>query len=218
MCANFGEFLANYMSEMVEVVQMARRKMAINPKSGPRLKSLCVEKPITQVKLAETLNYEKQHISNIICGRKRLTPELAQQIREKVFPEVRISWLLGIDDFKTEADKDAYSEQIWKEGQRLIDQHNEMFKHFIKGVETTSRYGIDPFQIVERMSETCVCVTDTNGKKIGTIPAESIAKLQNDIEKYAAYLIDGLIKAEMAISISEGGIGSDGKHSQSNRR
>ena len=50
---------------------MPRKKVEVNPECGLRLKWLLRERGIKQIELARKLNYEPQHVSSIITGRKR---------------------------------------------------------------------------------------------------------------------------------------------------
>ena len=71
---------------------MPRKKVEVNPECGLRLKWLLRERGIKQIELAKKLNYEPQHVSSIITGKKRLTPETAYQIADMF--RVRAEWLL----------------------------------------------------------------------------------------------------------------------------
>ena len=86
---------------------MPRKRIEPNPLSGQRVKKLLKENTIdgmraTQERLAEKLDISTVYLSDIVRGSKRLTPELAIKIA-KLFPPTRIEWLLGEDDFQTEA-------------------------------------------------------------------------------------------------------------------
>ena len=86
---------------------MPRKRVEPNPLSGERIKKLLnghkVDgKRATQEWLAEELNFTSVYLSDIVRGKKRLPPELAIKIA-KLFPPTRIEWLLGEDDFQTEA-------------------------------------------------------------------------------------------------------------------
>ena len=62
---------------------------------------LLTENGIDQQELADKIGYTKEHISYIINGRRNLTEEAAQAV-VKQFPDTRIEWLMGYDDFKTQ--------------------------------------------------------------------------------------------------------------------
>ncbi len=86
---------------------MPRKRINPNPLSGQRVKELLKErkaegKQASQEWLAEQLDISTVYLSDIVRGIKRLTPEMAMKII-KIFPSVRMEWLLGEDDFKTEA-------------------------------------------------------------------------------------------------------------------
>lgn len=80
---------------------MSRKRVEVNPIRGKRLKMLLTENGIDQQELADKIGYTKEHISYIINGRRNLTEEAAQAV-VKQFPDTRIEWLMGYDDFKTQ--------------------------------------------------------------------------------------------------------------------
>lgn len=86
---------------------MGRKQIKINAIRGKRLKTLLNEKKIDQKEFAEEIGYSAEHISYIINGKRNLTEDAAGRIAEK-FPDIRIGWLLGWDDFKTEEDENEY--------------------------------------------------------------------------------------------------------------
>lgn len=56
---------------------MARKRQQINPESGKRLKKWMDYIGITSQSLCTAINYTPQYISDIVTGKKRLTPDLA---------------------------------------------------------------------------------------------------------------------------------------------
>lgn len=81
---------------------MSRKRLEVNPIRGERLKMLLIENGVDQKEFAEKIGYTKEHISYIVNGRRNLTEDAAQATI-KQFPGTRIEWLMGYDDFKTEA-------------------------------------------------------------------------------------------------------------------
>ncbi|WP_298030030.1 helix-turn-helix transcriptional regulator [uncultured Dysosmobacter sp.] len=59
---------------------MARKKHEINPESGKRLKAWLDYVGMSAKTLCAAINYTPQYMSDVINGRKRLTPELAEII------------------------------------------------------------------------------------------------------------------------------------------
>lgn len=82
---------------------MPRPKVKINPICGKRLKELCKEQKITQTKLSEIIFITQQTLSKIVNGECSLTEQTARKI-VNIFPIYRIEWLMGLDDYKTEAE------------------------------------------------------------------------------------------------------------------
>lgn len=91
---------------------MARPKVKINPIRGLRLKQICEEQDIKQIQLSEIIHISQQAISSMIKGTATVTVETVNLVT-RAFPEYRKEWLLGLDDYKTEADrKRAIAEQF----------------------------------------------------------------------------------------------------------
>lgn len=100
---------------------MARKRQQINPESGKRLKKWMDYIGITSQSLCTAINYTPQYISDIVTGKKRLTPSLAilisniscsfvhkrtgSRITLGVRDRVRAAYLLLEDDFMTEGDR-----------------------------------------------------------------------------------------------------------------
>ena len=100
---------------------MARKRQQINPESGKRLKKWMDYIGITSQSLCTAINYTPQYISDIVTGKKRLTPDLAilisniscrfvhkrtgSKITLGICNRVRAEYLLLEDDFMTEGDR-----------------------------------------------------------------------------------------------------------------
>ena len=100
---------------------MARKRQQINPESGKRLKKWMDYIGITSQSLCTAINYTPQYISDIVTGKKRLTPDLAilisniscsfvhkrtgSRITLGVRDRVRAAYLLLEDEFMTEGDR-----------------------------------------------------------------------------------------------------------------
>lgn len=175
---------------------MSRKHIEIDPECGRRLKSLIVKNGISQLYLAGELGYEPQHISNIVRGKRRLTPDLAQEIVYKVFPHINVEWLLCKSDCETIADKEKHSREVWEENQKLDFFYDKIFRCFIDSIEDLCGYGLHS-QGTDLLIGDYIAVSDTNGKKVGAIPAESFDRLRHEIENFASYSINQLIKNEM---------------------
>lgn len=83
---------------------MSRKPVKLNTLPGERLKRLISENGYTQKEFAEKMGYTAQHLSLIVTGKRNLTDEAAQRVIE-IFPHVRIEWLKGYDDDRTQEDQ-----------------------------------------------------------------------------------------------------------------
>lgn len=83
---------------------MSRQKTEINPIRAERVKILIDREKITQKELADRIFQTQQNVSRIIQKRQPLTEETARQI-VTAFPEYRIEWILGYDDYMTSSDQ-----------------------------------------------------------------------------------------------------------------
>lgn len=175
---------------------MSRKHIEIDPECGRRLKSLIVKNGISQLYLAGKLGYEPQHISHIVRGKRRLTAELAQRIVDEIFPSINVEWLLNRSDCETIAEKEEYSTKIWEDEKRVSAFYDKIFRCFIEGLEDMRGYGLHTGNIDELLGE-YVAITNSNGEPVGAIPAESFRNLQSQVENYASYLIQRMIKSEM---------------------
>ncbi len=177
---------------------MSRKKEEINPESGNRLKSLLSSNGITQKELATKLGYTEQHISLVIRGKRRLPGEMATRIIKELFPSCRYQWLMCMDDFETEDEKQEYSRKVWEENHKLEDFYNKVFKLFIEGLEDMNGNALSlPGVETDILGYESVIVSNAEGVEIGAIPIESFNKMRKSIEDYASYLISALIKNEM---------------------
>lgn len=182
---------------------MSRKHTAIDPECGRRLKSLLVENGVTQCSFAKKFGYEPQHISNIVTGKRRLTEELAQKIVCEEFSFVNVDWLMHRSEFKTIAQKEEYSQKAWKEELEVERFYDRVFRAFIDGIENLCGYGLYS-QGTDPLVGDYIVVSDSTGKEVGVISLESFDKLRNEIENFASYSINRLIKNEMkAIPKSE---------------
>ena len=87
---------------------MSRKKTEINPIRAERVKTLIEREKerdpdFTQIIFAKATHQTQQNVSRIINMKTALTEENAQYIIS-AYPEYRIEWLLGYDDFMTKED------------------------------------------------------------------------------------------------------------------
>lgn len=84
---------------------MGNKKKEINAESGKRLKKLITTYGIPQKMFAEMIGYTEQHLSLIVTGKRSLTIEAAKRIAKMM--NVRVEWLMGLDDYMTQHDVDV---------------------------------------------------------------------------------------------------------------
>lgn len=91
-----------------------RPKKQVNQLSSKRLGILLDELKkrdgISQIDFAERIHMAQQNVSRLRNGRVNLSAEHAKSIAA-AFPEYRVEWLLGLDDFKTEEAYEAHLEK-----------------------------------------------------------------------------------------------------------
>lgn len=175
---------------------MPRKPVEVNQECGQRLKLLLKERNITQKDLAVRLGYEPQHISNIVRGNRRLTGDIADRITSEIFPDVRSDWLLCRDNFKTQAEKELAAKTEWEAGQETARLYDKAFRLFIDGIEDKSGVGLHS-QGVDSLIGEYIVVTDKTGKAVGAVPAEAFDKMREELEHYASYLVNLLVKNNM---------------------
>lgn len=79
---------------------MSRKRTEIQPKRAENLKYMIEDLGITQGEFGKIVGITQQGISKLINLKSALTEELAKDIIKK-FPQYRLQWLLGYDDFPT---------------------------------------------------------------------------------------------------------------------
>lgn len=84
---------------------MGNKKKEVNVESGKRLKKLIATYSIPQKVFAEMIGYTEQHLSLIVTGKRSLTIEAAKRIAQMM--NVRVEWLMGLDDYMTQHDVDV---------------------------------------------------------------------------------------------------------------
>lgn len=175
---------------------MQRKPVEVNQECGQRLKLLLKERNVTQKDLAARLGYEPQHISNIVRGNRRLTGDFADRLTRELFPDIRANWLLCRDDFKTQVEKELAAKAEWEAGQETARLHDNAFRLFIDGIEDKSGVGLHS-QGVDSLIGEYIVVTDKTGKAVGAVPDEAFDKMREELEHYASYLVNLLVKNDM---------------------
>ena len=187
---------------------MPKKKVEINPECGRRLKSLLQKRGIKQCNFADELHIDPKHLSAIISGKRRLTPDNAQAIAD-MLPPVRSEWLLCKDDYETEKEKEYATEKKRKEEYKAVEFYDKAFRCFVEGLEDLRGYGISTNEESFLCGE-CVTVTDANKRRVGILPISAYQQFQAEVEHYASYLIRNLIKNEMLPLPEDGEKGVEG--------
>ena len=82
---------------------MARPHTEIKEIRCNRLKQILEETKTTQKQLHEAINVSQQGISQMVNCKANVTSTTATAVI-KLFPQYRLEWLMGFDDYKTNAD------------------------------------------------------------------------------------------------------------------
>lgn len=182
---------------------MPKRKTGINTIRGERLREVLSDHKMDQKELAEKIGYTKEHISYIINGKRNLTPEAAEAI-VKIFPDIRIGWLLGIEDCKT--DFDIIGAKMSEKVENL-EATETLLKFSIKysgygidwpendnGVRKIDETGIHPIESVsvEEFDKAVNRFLVKDGMRI-TITNGDVNDFNSELLRYAIYLLEGLI-------------------------
>lgn len=85
---------------------MGRPRATINPKQGIRLKYVLEECQLSQNDLAEKIHVGQQAISKYVTCKTQLPQDTAEAIAGVC--NVRASWILGLDDWKTDDEIAGY--------------------------------------------------------------------------------------------------------------
>lgn len=83
---------------------VSRKKTELNPKRAERVKIIIDREKISQIEFAHRIHQSQQNVSRIVTLKSALTEDNAQAI-VNAFPEYRLQWLLGYDDFMTQTDQ-----------------------------------------------------------------------------------------------------------------
>lgn len=130
---------------------MGRKPQEVNPESGKRLKLWLDRMGISAKALCDAINYTPQYISDVITGKKRLTPDLAKAIANVSgtfrnnktgedfslddYDKARQEYLLLKDQFMTENDRfDSYEDNRSSRTDLLIQL---LESHFYKIKDST---------------------------------------------------------------------------------
>lgn len=191
---------------------MPRKKHEINPECGKRLKQWLEFSGISAQTLCKAINYTPQYMSDIVTGKKRLTPELAgiiarvpnsyidkdsgERISLNIPPEKRVlpEWLLCTSDSMTCVDE--LENALSKSGKvndalySVIETQAESLGYALNLVtpeNVKDESGIYP-------AELCYWELKQNGKVIAKYTIDQVMILKKEIAHYSNYLVSIFIK------------------------
>lgn len=98
-----------------------KSELDINKKTGERVRTCIYENFKNQSEFARVTGFSTANIACICNGQRKLTTDNARAFA-KLFG-VRMEYLLGEDDFKTEEDVEAYNKKLYAEPFTTMDEH-----------------------------------------------------------------------------------------------
>ena len=174
---------------------MSRKKVEINKERGKRLRQLLLDRGMDQSELADKLNYTKEHISYVVNGHRNLTQDMAEAI-VKIFPDVRVGWLLGIDKHMTNLDiiaekgdtvlscicaiEDVLKYSAFLLGYNVVEVENDSAKNCKENVQEYE------------LNKSYWILTDSKSQTI-TITLSDYLELRDEVLRYSKFLLEGII-------------------------
>lgn len=167
---------------------MSRKKTEINPKRAENLKKLIGWQEISQKELGKKINYTQQSVSKIINMKTPLTEETAKEII-KVFPQYRLEWLLGYDEYPTDYDwadgvqnwKDEVADCMWGVIENSLKKQGKSLRFVHRsGEHVDSSY---------RLRADCYYnVVDCEGNILKKLSAREMVEFEQKIQEYCDFL------------------------------
>lgn len=181
---------------------MARIDPKINKERGKRVKELLESENKTQVWLAEQLYLQPEHLNMMLNGKRNLGEDKIQAIA-RLFPDVKLDWLLGISDYRTDWEhfSDALS-QCEREGDLLMIGFKAFAQLSGYSITFTSPPTLHGEKRTAPVEEWLKMVKDgytiSNGEKAAIISIEDMNHLQNEICDFVEFKLDRLCKNEVS--------------------
>ena len=183
---------------------MARPKLIINPLQGKRVKTVCEREKITQIELSKKTYISQQLISKIVNGRAHLTQTTAELIC-KAFPQYRVEWLMGMDDFVTKEELAAfYFDKSWEEESAEESFISSFFslaglcympnppQEVIEGINMNSDNEIASLCDSSWRSRSDSCKITRSGITVAQCSLEDIDRLKEDVTTFSLAWINRL--------------------------
>lgn len=126
---------------------MSRQRAEIHPIRAERVKILMKRERITQTILAKRIFQSQQNVSRIMQLKQPLIEETARKIIE-AFPEYRLQWLLGYDDYMTREEWErGYIQRQGKTDSAAMTIIDAAIR------EVCAREGIEPLPVINNPAE-----------------------------------------------------------------
>lgn len=176
---------------------MSRKRKEINPLRAERLKTIIrkekeKDKKFTQSEFAKRVGFSQQNISRIINLQNSLTEEAAQRI-VSVFPGYRIAWLLGYDDYMTEAER--FSDMI-----RTANEEGDLLHNGFMSFAMLSGFKIDVAPVTDgTTAEKALqsikeyCTISRDGRSV-TFSISELNAFENELCDYIEFRLLHLMK------------------------
>lgn len=181
---------------------MSKRKTEVKPIRAQRLKELIDAEGLTQTAFAKEMHYSQQLISGIINEKTALTEATAEEIASS-FPKYSVEWLLGLSDYKNNAE--AFRNSISK-----MNEEGQLLNTALVSIAALAGYnvrlkGIQNDSIEAAMSSLYYDYAEIEHEgTITTLSLEQLRQLQNIIYEHAEVSIRQFLK----------GVENYGKHTR----
>lgn len=174
---------------------MKEEKKPINKECGRRLKQAITISGMTQKKFAALVPCAQQHISQIVCGTRRLTPEYAKRAAEILPGGVRAEWLLCQDNFMTLSELSDYHKNQSKYYLDKLEEWEDALDNLIVG--KLIQFG---FNLRAVQDSAVIKLIDMNNPEVQIgeyITADRLKHCKEEIIEYAGYVVFRLITETM---------------------
>lgn len=150
------------------------KKVKINPKTSIRIKEFLNDSGLNQQELANLIFCSPQHISRIVQGHCGLSRDTAEEIAKHY--SIRVEYLLGEDDYKTEEDE---TNALLEEKREKYDQ---FFRCFVSAAEIMG-YSITyekGCKIKKNNKMCCTCSAD----ELEVLVSGVFSRIKQDIQDF----------------------------------
>ena len=171
---------------------MSRKKIEINPIRAERLKMLCKREKLRQIDLVEIVHMRQQNISKMMVLKTAVTDETIRLIHER-FPQYRVQWLKGDDDYMTNAD-------LFLSMVNSINENGKLLNNGFLSFAMLNGYQIDYAPVygnnsIEKTIQNIkkYCTISKDGKSL-TLSLAELDDFQNEICDYVAFRLEHMMK------------------------